>query len=34
VVRCKKVLRRFWLQDVASRGRARMSRTRHRLVGR
>ena len=34
VSRCKKALRRFWLQDIASRGRARMSRTRHRLLRR
>jgi glycosyltransferase involved in cell wall biosynthesis len=32
--RCKRALRRFWLEDLALRGHARISRTRHRLLGR
>ena len=32
VRRCEKALRRFWLQNMATRGRTRISRTRHLLL--
>jgi glycosyltransferase involved in cell wall biosynthesis len=32
--RCKRALRRFWVRDVLSRGRARMATARHRVVTR
>lgn len=32
VRRCEKALRRFWLQNMAARGRTRISRTRHLLL--
>jgi glycosyltransferase involved in cell wall biosynthesis len=32
--RCKRALRRFWVESVALRGQARLSRMRHRVLGR